>query len=74
VKALGRLERVDQRRVQAAIELLADEPRPPGCVKLSGEESVFRVRVGSFRILYEVNDGELVVLVVSVGHRRDIYQ
>lgn len=74
MKTLTRLERVDQRRIQATIDLLADEPRPPGCVKLSGEDAAYRVRVGSFRVLYEVHDHELKILVVNVGHRRDVYR
>ncbi|MFZ1308326.1 MAG: type II toxin-antitoxin system RelE/ParE family toxin [Candidatus Microthrix subdominans] len=73
-QAIGRLPRKEQRRVQAAIELLAGEPRPPGCVAMSGEASVYRVRVGSYRIVYEVVDRRLVVLVVRVGHRRDVYR
>lgn len=74
VKAIERLERKDQQRVRAAIELLAEQPRPPGCVALTGEDGVYRVRVGSFRILYEVVDDELVVLVVRVGHRRSVHR
>ncbi|MGL4300831.1 MAG: type II toxin-antitoxin system RelE family toxin [Candidatus Neomicrothrix subdominans] len=73
-KAIGRLPRSEQRRVQAAIELLGNEPRPPGCVAMSGEASAYRVRVGSYQIDYEVIDQRLVVLVVRVGHRRDVYQ
>lgn len=75
--AIGQLPRTEQRRVQAAIELLAGEPRPPGCVAMSGEASAYRVRVGSYRIVYEVIDKCLVVmvvLVVRVGHRRDVYR
>lgn len=74
VKAIVKLPRQDQQRVRAAIELLADEPRPPGCTKLTGEDSVYRVRVGDHRILYEVFDARLVVQVVRVGHRRGVYQ
>lgn len=74
VKSIARLPRSEQLRIRAAIDLLADEPRPPGCVALSGEESVYRVRVGDYRILYEVIDARLVVQVVRVGHRRDAYR
>ena len=74
VKAIARLCRKDQQRVRAAIDLLADEPRPPGCVALSGEDSVYRVRVGDYRILYEVVDARLIVHVVRVGHRREVYR
>ncbi|MDH4279403.1 MAG: type II toxin-antitoxin system RelE/ParE family toxin [Acidimicrobiia bacterium] len=74
VKSIAKLRRVDQQRVRAAIDLLADEPRPPGCTKLAGEDSVYRVRVGDYRIVYEVIDARLVVHVVRVGHRRDVYR
>lgn len=74
VKALARLPRREQQRVRAAIDLLADEPRPPGCVALKGEDRAYRVRVGDYRIVYEVHDHRLVVLVIRVGHRRDIYK
>ncbi len=74
VKAIAGLERADQLRVRAAIDLLAGEPRPRGCVKLAGETSAYRVRVGDFRIVYEVIDDRLVIHVVRVGHRRDIYR
>lgn len=74
IRSIARLSRQDQRRVQAAIDLLADEPRPPGCVALAGEESVYRVRIGNYRILYEVIDARLVIQVVRVGHRRDVYR
>lgn len=74
VKALARLPRREQQRVRAAIDLLADEPRPPGCVALKGEDRAYRVRVGDYRIVYEVHDDRLVVLVIRVGHRRDVYK
>ncbi|GAA4386884.1 hypothetical protein GCM10023153_00860 [Ornithinibacter aureus] len=61
-----------RRRVQAAIELLADSPRPSGARKLVGGEGEWRVRTGDYRIVYEVQDDVLVVLVVAVGHRRNI--
>ena len=74
VKAIARLERADQLRIRAAIDLLAGEPRPPGCVKLAGEVSAYRVRVSDYRIVYDVIDDRLVIHVVRVGHRRDIYR
>lgn len=71
-KSIATLPRREQQRVRAAIDLLGDEPRPPGCVALAGEESVYRVRVGDYRVLYEVFDARLVIHVVRVGHRRDV--
>ena len=74
VRSIARLPRREQHRVRAAIDLIAEEPRPPGCVALAGETSVYRVRVGDYRILYEVIDARLVVHVIRVGHRRDVYR
>lgn len=74
VRQLRKLDGPALRRVQAAIELLADEPRPSGARKLVGGEGEWRVRTGDYRIVYEINDGVLLVLVVAVGHRREIYQ
>lgn len=73
-RQLRKLDLAARRRVQAAIELLADEPRPPGAKKLAGGEGEWRVRTGDYRVVYEVNDGVLLILVLAVGHRRDIYQ
>ena len=73
VRQLRKLDRVAQRRVQAAIELLASEPRPNGVKKLVGGDGEWRVRTGDYRIVYEIHDNVLLVLVVAVGHRRDIY-
>ena len=74
VKAITALPRTEQRRVQAAIDLLAQTPRPPGCVAMAGEKSSYRVRVGDYRIVYEVHDRVLLVQVVRVGHRREVYR
>ena len=63
----------ERAQVYARIEALADDPRPPGATKLSGREG-YRIRQGDFRILYTVNDREVVVEVVRVGHRRDVYR
>ena len=74
IKSIAALPHKEEQRVRAAITLLADEPRPPNCVALTGEQSVYRVRVGDHRILYKVIDARLMILVIRVGHRRDIYR
>ncbi|WP_420437936.1 type II toxin-antitoxin system RelE family toxin [Candidatus Poriferisodalis sp.] len=74
VKTIRQLPRSDQQRIRAAIDLLADEPRPNGCIALSGEDAVYLVRVGAYRILYEVLDDRLVVHIIRVGHRREVYR
>jgi len=63
----------DRRRVVERIESLADNPRPPGCQKLSGFDK-YRVRQGRYRILYTIQDDRLVVTVVRVADRRDVYR
>ena len=73
VRQLRKLDRSAQRRVQAAVELLAAEPRPNGAKKLVGGDGEWRVRTGDYRIVYEIHDNVLLVLVVAVGHRREIY-
>ncbi len=61
-------------RLRETIDGLAENPRPPGCVMLQGGEELFRVRVGDYRIVYQIQDAVLVVLVVQIGHRREIYR
>ena len=71
---LRRLSVSIQRRIVAAIEKLADDPRPPGVVKLAGDENLWRIRVGRYRVVYEIHDKRLLVVVLRVGHRKDIYR
>ena len=72
------VERIEPKRMRRAIvdriRGLAAEPRPPGCEKLSAAKGRYRVRQGSFRIVYEVRDHDRVVVVVAVAHRRDVYR
>lgn len=71
VRALRRIDR-DRERVRGAIALLARDPRPPGATALRGRPGL-RVRVGSYRIIYTVHDDVLLVVVVTLGHRSDVY-
>jgi len=73
-RQLRKLDYQARRRVQAVIELLASEPRPPGATKLVGGVGEWRVRTGDYRVVYEIHDDVLVVLVIAVGHRGDIYR
>lgn len=73
-KALRKLDRAAARRLLQAIERLADDPRPAGCRQLKGGDGEFRIRVGDYRIVYDIEDDRLVVLVLRVGHRREIYR
>ena len=72
-KDLRRFPNEDVRRIMERIRLLAEDPRPAGCEKLSGLER-YRVRQGAYRIIYEVRDRQLIVLIVKVGHRSDVYR
>ena len=72
-KSLGSFSPAIQDRVVAAIRRLASNPRPPGVKRLSGRDA-WRIRVGDYRILYEINDTDLTILVVDIGHRREIYR
>lgn len=63
----------DLRRIIDRINLLADDPRPPGSTKLSGKD-YYRIRQGDYRIVYEVIDNRLVIVVIKIGHRREDYR
>jgi mRNA interferase RelE/StbE len=67
-------QKKDRQRIVAEIRLLADDPRPPGCEKLAGEGDRYRIRVGRYRVIYLIGDRELLVVVVRVGHRKDVYR
>lgn len=71
IEGVGR--RVDRQRVVDRIAALADEPRPPGCRKLSGEEG-YRLRQGEIRIVYTIDDPARIVRIVKVAHRREVYR
>ena len=72
-KDLRQIPKKDVIRILNRIKTLSIEPRPPGVEKLSGQDK-YRVRQGAYRILYEIRNSELVVVVVKIGHRRDVYK
>jgi mRNA interferase RelE/StbE len=72
-KDLDPLPKKDVQRIVDAIHGLADDPRPPQSLKLSASEK-YRLRCGAYRVLYEINDDVLIVCVVKVGHRREVYR
>ena len=72
-KQLDKLPDETADRIMDSLETLADDPRPPGCKKLKSRQG-YRLRTGDYRILYEVEDDQLLVLVFAIGHRRDIYR
>ena len=74
LREMKKLTSTVRREVASAINALADDPRPEGAKKLSGSKSSYRIRVGAYRILYRITDKQLLILVVKVGHRRDVYR
>ncbi|SFD90624.1 mRNA interferase RelE/StbE [Actinopolyspora alba] len=73
-KTLANLDRQTRRRIEFAIDNLANEPRPDGCRKLSGVSDTWRIRVGQYRVLYTIKDHHLLVTVIELGHRREVYR
>ena len=73
-KALRKVHTTQQKRIVRAIEALAMTPRPPGAMQLAGGDGELRIRVGDYRIIYDIEDNVLVVLVLRIGHRGDVYQ
>jgi mRNA interferase RelE/StbE len=72
-KELKKVPKADLKKILSRIEQLGKDPRPMGCEKLTGHE-LYRVRQGNYRIVYSIQDNELTVWVVKVGHRKDVYR
>jgi mRNA interferase RelE/StbE len=73
-KSLEKLDGRNRARILRNIVALADNPRPPGVKPLSGEDTLWRIRIGDYRVVYEIRDAELLVLVVRVAHRSEVYR
>ena len=73
LKDLAEITKKDVKRIMASIGALADNPRPPQATKLTGQER-YRIRQGVYRIIYSIEDDRLIVCVVKIGHRRDVYR
>lgn len=71
-KDLKKVLKSNLKRILSRVEKLGDDPRPMGCEKLTNEE-LYRVRKGNYRIIYSIQDNELTVWVIKVGHRKDVY-
>jgi mRNA interferase RelE/StbE len=74
LKRLQKLPAAAQRRILAALAKLEADPRPAGVVKLASEDNLWRIRAGDYRIINEIHDDRLLVLVVRIGHRKDVYR
>jgi len=73
-KALVALQPATRSRLAERIDALAEDPRPSGARKLAGSDILYRVRVGDYQIVYEIHDNRLVIIVIKIGHRRQIYR
>lgn len=73
-RSLRKLDGTARKRILGALKLLRETPRPPAMKALTGRPGYLRVRTGDYRIVYTIDDGRLLVLVVAVGHRREIYR
>ena len=73
-RELAKLPKPDGEWIARAIDGLAHQPRPQGCKKLANADDLWRIRVGDYRVVYRIEDARLVVLVVRIGHRRDVFR
>jgi mRNA interferase RelE/StbE len=72
IKQLTRISSPDYKKIKIAINALADEPRPHGYLKLKGRQG-YRIRVGNYRVVYEIEDKILKIFILTVAHRKDVY-
>jgi mRNA interferase RelE/StbE len=72
-RQLAKIDRQEQAHIIESIRALAGDPRPSGCKKLSGRPA-WRIRVGDYRVIYEIHDQDLVIVVVTLGNRKDVYR
>jgi mRNA interferase RelE/StbE len=73
-KELAALSLPLQKRIDTRIRALSENPRPSGVKKLAGDENLYRLRVGDYRIIYQIQDKALLVLVIKISHRREVYR
>lgn len=74
LKSLATIPDKDAKKITNAINELAENIRPNGIKKLKGYENLYRIKIGNYRVIYEINDGELVIIVVEIGHRKEVYK
>jgi mRNA interferase RelE/StbE len=72
-KELAQLSKPEYERIKEAVQNLSHDPRPPGCKKLTGREG-WRIRIGDYRVIYEIDDAKQILTILHIGHRRDVYQ
>lgn len=74
LRQLRKLPKPDQKRIVREIEILEDDPRPHGIKKLQGTDNLWRIRIGDYRVVYEIQNAKLIVLVLRIAHRKDVYR
>ena len=74
IRGLAKIPKADQRTIRLHIDSLANTPFPPNVKKLEGEENLYRVRAGDYRIIYQVHKKILLIVVVAIGHRKEVYR
>ena len=73
LKTLKRIPREDQSKITKVIKSLAHDPRPHNCLKLA-DSSYYRIRCGDYRIIYDIRDDKLIIIILKIGHRKDVYE
>jgi mRNA interferase RelE/StbE len=73
-RQLKKIRRDDKVRILRALSLLANEPRPGGCKKMSGYDDIYRIRIGNYRVIYEIDGKRIIVVILKIGHRREVYR
>jgi mRNA interferase RelE/StbE len=73
IKELNKIPKKDLSKITARIQALTNDPCPPGCEKLSAQNA-YRIRQGVYRIVYSIEDDNLIIVVIKIGHRRDVYK
>ena len=73
-KFIRKQDRAIQQQIIRKLRELEEDPRPYGCIRLQGKKELYRVRTGDYRIIYTIKDNQLLVLVVQIGHRKDVYK
>lgn len=71
-KAISKIDKNYALKIRESIRKLADNPRPNGTIKLKGKDNTYRIRVGDYRIIYEIYDSKILILVLDIGHRREV--
>jgi mRNA interferase RelE/StbE len=73
-RQLKKIRPEDKVRILRSISLLASEPRPGGCRKMSGYDNIYRIRVGNYRVIYEIDGKRIIIVILKIGHRREVYR